>query len=389
MKNINKVFVIFYFFYGCFLGTSFFPGDACAELEKNEILAIGTASIRDGNVAQAKENAISQALTKGLESYLVHQLGTEGMVNNFQRVIYDILPQAREKIENFNILAEDQVEGEYRVLVRLRINETLLAKGLEDAGVLVSEGPPLTALFLVSEWREGATDYWWGDPEMHPALSRTELALHRAFQKRGLRPINPTLSAPDTTGFPESLRSAELEDSGALEWGRLFSSDVVFFGKMEILGEREVFLTVKAFDVSQGVLISRSMESEPIAVRSEGRQGAMEAIDRVVSRLADRMTPRIIQYAASDRASVRQFEVTLRGLSSYKEFRLFRDFLSRDVVGVKSVRQTRVRKNAITIAVEFKGDRNTFLERVLRHENLPFTVNLKPAEGEEIFFEVM
>lgn len=389
MENMNKLVLICCFFFVCFVGNSLFPVKLCAKLQKNEMLAIGAATVLDGNLAQAKENAISQALTKGLESYLLRQLGSKGMVNNFQRVIYDIIPQAREKIENFNILAEDQIEGEYRVLVRLRINEKLLDKGLTEAGVVLSEGPPLRALFLVSEWREGAAHYWWEDPEMPSSLSPTELSLHRAFQKRGLSPINRTLSVPDTTGSAESLRFAELEDSGALEWGKLFSADAVVFGKMEIFGEREAFLTIKVLDVNQGVQISQSMESEQIALGSEGKQAPIKAIDRLVNRLAARMAPTIIRYAASDRAKVRQLEVTLRGLSSYKQFRLFRDFLRRDVVGVKSVRQTRVRKNSISIAVDFKGDRNEFVERILKHENLPFSVNLEPTEAEGIFFEVM
>jgi hypothetical protein len=389
MKNMKKPIVIYCFFCVWFIGYALLPLKAGAELQENEMLAMGAATVVDGNLAQAKENAISQALAKGLENYLLHKLGTEGMANNFQRVIYGVLPEAREKIENFNILAEDETEGEYRVLLRLRINEKLLAKGLEESGVLLSEGPPLKALFLVSEWREERIYHWWEDPEMQPSLSPTELALHRAFQKRGLRPINRTLSVPDTTGLPDSLRSADLEPSGALAWGRLFSADVVLFGKMEILTEREAFLTVKVLDVAQGALISRSMETEKIAGGSEGKRATMRAIDRLANRLAARMTPTIIRYAAADRAKVRQLEVTLSGLSSYRQFRMFRDFLRRDVAGVASVRQTRVRKNAISMAVGFKGDPNAFVERVLRHENLPFSVNLAPAQGEGIFFEVL
>jgi len=57
-------------------------------------------------------------------------------------------------------------------------------------------------------------------------------------------------------------------------------------------------------------------------------------------------------------------------------------------MGVKSVRQIRVRKNSISIAVEFQGDRYRFLDRVLNHENLPFHLNIAETEEGNILLKV-
>ena len=213
----------------CVLWLSLLPAAMGAKTGENEILAIGTATIKDGNLAQAKESAISDALTKGVENYLLHRLGSEGVLNNFNRIIYEILPKAKVKVENFNILLEDQSGEAFNVFIKLRINEKVIDEKLREAGVVVTEGPPIEALFL---------------------------------------------------------------------------------------------------------------------------------------------------------------DITLKGLSSYKQFRVFRDFLRRDVSGVKSVRQTRVRKDAISIAVEFEGDRESFVERILNHDNLPFLVKLEQGEEEEILFRI-
>jgi hypothetical protein len=78
----------------------------------------------------------------------------------------------------------------------------------------------------------------------------------------------------------------------------------------------------------------------------------------------------------------------LKDLDSLKRFRIFRDFLRRDVVGVKSVRQTRVRKNSISIAIEFQGERNRFLDSVLNHENLPFPLNVVQTKEGEILLSI-
>jgi hypothetical protein len=227
LRTAYDFFIICCFF--CFLWLSLLPAAMAAKPGENEILAIGTATVKEGNLAQAKESAISDALTKGVENYLLHRLGSEGVANNFQRIIYDILPRAKAKVENFNILSEEQTGEAYKVLIKLRVNEKVIDEKLREAGVVVTEGPPIKTLFL---------------------------------------------------------------------------------------------------------------------------------------------------------------EITLKGLSSYKQFRAFRDFLRRDVSGVKSVRQTRVRKDAISVAVEFQGDRKRFVERVLNHENLPFLVKLDPGEDEEIVLRI-
>ena len=67
----------------CVLWLSLVPAAVGAKTGGNEILAIGTATVKDGNLAQAKESAISDALTKGVENYLLHRLGSEGVSDNF------------------------------------------------------------------------------------------------------------------------------------------------------------------------------------------------------------------------------------------------------------------------------------------------------------------
>jgi hypothetical protein len=354
---------------------------------KNEIFAVGTGSIVGGNLASAKESAISAALMKGVESYLMRRLGSRGVINNFKRLVQEIIPQAREEVENFHILTEDRTADKYRVLVRLGINEKVMDEKLREAGILLAEGPALKVLFLVSEKRQGIVSYWWKDPELHLALSPTELVLHNVFQKRGFRPINRTFSAPENIHSVD-LSSPELGDADALMMGRLFSADVVISGQAQIVDEKEVSITLKALDVNHGIHIRQGVESERIDEGPEGDERIISALEKAVDYLAARLIPAIIRIAASDEKKVRHLEITLKGLDTYKYFRLFKDFLSKEVEGVINVRQTRVRKNSMSIDVEFQGDGNKFLDRVLNNENLPFPVDVYRTEEGEILLEI-
>jgi hypothetical protein len=108
----------------------------------------------------------------------------------------------------------------------------------------------------------------------------------------------------------------------------------------------------------------------------------MEGVSSLANRLAVRFSPVLIEAVASDLEQVTQLDLTLTGLSNYRELTVFRDFLRTEVTGVLSVRQTRVRLDAISLSVEFQGNANRFLNRVLNHENLPFPMEaLQTEEG--------
>ncbi len=354
---------------------------------ENEVLAIGTGTIFSGNLASAKKSAISQALMKGAESYLVRRLGSQNVVNNFERLIQEIIPTAGEDIENFNILAEYQIGDKYQVLIRLRINEKVIDKRLSEAGLTLTEGPSIKLLFMVSETKQGVSSCWWKDPQTYYALSPTELALHNAFQKRGFTPINRTLNMPEGE-FPEDLRVVDLQDSDILKWGRMFSADVVIFGRTEILEERGLSLTLKALDVNRNVQICQDMQIETIDKGLESQEAMIKALERLANHLAESFTPAMIRTTALDHDQIRKLEITLIGLNNYKQFKTFVDFLQKQVIGVQSVRQIRVRKNSISIEVEFQGDRYRFLDRVLNHESLPFAMDLAETEEGNILLKV-
>jgi hypothetical protein len=386
-KSVKTVFIFFLLFLFS-PEVPFLHAETEGKPGENEVFAIGTGVIESGNVAQAKERAISQALMRGVENYLVRRLGKQGVANNFQRLIREIIPKAEEDIENFHILAEDQIGANCEVLVRLRINDKVLDERLRQAGIVFTEGPPLKLLFLVSETRNGNVSCWWRDPETRSALSPTELALHSLFQERGFRPINRVLSVPEAK-YTEDMLSAGLQDEGILKWGTLFSADVVIYGRAEVIEEKEVSISLEAFDVRQGVRICQDTLSEPVMEGPQGREKIIETIDRAVRLLAARLTPTIIRVSVSDQEMINRVEITIKGLTNFKQFTLLRAFLRRDVTGVKSVRQTRIRKDSISIAIEFTGDKYELLDRILNHENLPLEINLHQTEKGEILLTVL
>jgi hypothetical protein len=352
--------------------------------EQNEILVIGTGTIVDGNVAKARKMAISEALVKGVEEYLGRRLGSQTMINNFPRLLQDVIPKAREEIENFNILAEERMDKRYKILVRVKVNDKVMEEKLREIGVILMQGPPIRVLFLVSqtETREEKILYWWKDPETDSALSPVELALHRVFQERGFQPINRLLKIPEGDYSPE-MKALDLSDEDAIRWGELFSADVVVRGRCEIIAGDEVSIVLTALHVENHIMIGRNIQRERMDEGAVGMQQIVVAIEIAVNNVASRLTPQIMMTIELPESKIAQLSLTLKGLRNFRQFREFKDFLEKNVPGVKSVRQTRLKGNSMSVAVAFLGDEEKFLERVSNHESLPFKADLaKTAEGE-------
>ena len=370
-----------------FLGFQLSRAETGDNLEKNELLAIGTGTVVGGNSASAKKKAITQALMKGVEDYIAHLLGSQGIVNNFERVTEEIIPGAKEEIANFHILAEHQVNGKYKVLIKLKVNEEIIGEKLRSAGVILTDLPLIKVLFLVSETREGDISYWWKDGESFQDLSAVELTIHKVFQDRGFSPINRISSPPDFEQL-SNLTSPYLTNEDILQWGRLFSADVVIYGQSEIINKKELSLTLRALDVRQGSQICQESRVEPIEQELINTEQIIETLQGPVNRVAAKLCPCIIRTLASEHGEIHELKVTLTGTSRPKQFWVFRDFLRAEVVGVKSVIPSEIRGNSISATVEFQGDGEKFINRVLKHENLPYPLHLGQAEEGKIVFSL-
>lgn len=370
------------------INLSFSMAEAETGVAQNENVVIGTGTILDGNVAKARDMAISEALVKGVEVYLSKRLGSQGMINNFPRLLQEVIPKAKEGIENFHILAEERMDKAYKILVRVKVNDKVMEERLREAGVILVEGPPVRVLFLVSqeEPSAGRILYWWKDPETPSALSPVELALHRVFQERGFQPVNRLLKLPEG-GYSPEMKALDLSDDDAIRWGELFSADVVIWGKCEIIESRQIYLFLKALHVENGIMIARDMQTESMEEGGAGIEQVVRTIERAVGHVAGRLSPEIMMAIERPQAKTTQLLLTLKGLRSFKDFAAFKDFLEKRVAGVKSVKQTRVKGDSVSVSVEYLGDEERFLDSVSKHESLPFRADLeKTEEGEILVF---
>jgi len=231
------------------------------------------------------------------------------------------------------------------------------------------------------EHQKGNFFYWWRDPESDSPLTPMELALYRIFEEHGFSPMRRLLSVPEGDYSPE-MKMLDLSDEDAIKWGMLFSADVVIHGRCQIIEEKEISIILKILEVKKSTIISQDSQMEMIDEDMGSMEKILQTMENAINKVVVRVSPIIIKAMEVPETNTNQVEIALKGLRNFKEFRQLKGFIEKDIWGVKSVKQTKVKDNSIYILVEFIGDENRFLETLVNHGNLPFQIELtRMAEG--------
>lgn len=353
--------------------------------ESNELVVIGTAKITGGNEAADREEAINDALKKGVEAYLIKRIGSRGMINNFQKAVHDLIPKAKELVDNFFILSEARFEKELRILVRMRLNENLVARKINESEFILSEGPPCKVLFLIGQLgpQPGEKIYWWQDLQ-HPAgPNQVDTYFAKLFEESGLQSINrfsqtiPQDFSPEMSGF-------ELSEDYLRKWGNLFSADVVVHGQYEATAYKEVIVSLSAFDVKKG---SSILKDDLVEKGLEGTD-MTQLTEKAVYKISRRMAPLIIKSFEAQGIKTQTFEVTINGLKSFKQFRELKEFLEKKVKGTQSVKQTGAKGDSISVLVEYSGDAQKYLNQIANQQSLSFKFAVEKVSENKLIFTI-
>jgi hypothetical protein len=377
--NNRKMIFLISFLSVVFLYNVLYPINASCS-GKAEILAVGEGRIKGNNTADAKNEAIADALKKGMEEYLTGRLGHQGMIANFPVLINDVIPSAEAAVENFHILAEEKKVEKYSILVSIGVNEKLIEQRLKDLGIVNVETTSMKVLFLVSQTQDiskGAF-FWWKNPEEGPALTATELKLYNAFQQQGLEPVNRLSNSADN--YTDGMKKLELSNEDAAAWGKIYSADVVVKGKAAVSSDNSVSVYLEAINTVDGSMIGRAGQKEPMNPSDSGEARFANAMGTAMNSAALQLVPGILKLFGKNSGSSNRIEITLMDLNNFDELVAFKKFLEEGIIGVKSVTQSRIKGRTMGLSVEYSGSRDALLSRLKGNNKLPFQSDIS-AEG--------
>jgi hypothetical protein len=339
----------------------------------DERIVTGKGIIVNGNVALARNNAISQAFSKALEGYLIQRMGPHDMANNFQRLDEEILSKTKEKIQDYQIISEFNTDRYVRILMKVRVNKAILEKKLEKIKLREINTIQIGVLFLVSEKREDfSAIYWWGDPANQTSLTQTELFLSQVFENKGFRVINRSFFPPEES-YNESMLHLTLTNEAALKWGQLLSAQIVIAGEANLYRTSKASVFFKAIKVMDGTVVAQAYREGTLNSNLTNDQTAIEL---AINNWANDTISYIIEAAQPTQKAVNQIFIKIEGFKEFREFLHFKAFLRTNFPEIQSVLEKSIKKDSVKVSVEVKGDSKELAEKVLNHPKRPFSFEI-------------
>lgn len=353
--------------------------------DKNEtkgVLAFGVSRVNPRNMAEARKEALANAMNNGVQLYLLGRLGGEVVAEGMERFIGELVPEAVHEVANFNILGEMQTDTTYRLLVKIQVNEPAIERLIKEKGFFKRQERQISVLFMVSKKApgSGSRSYWWEEPERQGGLLPVEIALHRAFEEMGFTPVSRNFRIPTDENSHE-LRKPELSDEEAVQWGRLAMSDVVVLGSA-FIEDGMASVHLRAVDVTRGPVLAEQAARVALDQALSGEEMFLDGIQRAAKQVSEVIGPDIKESLASFDSVAQRVPLTLHGIRGFDQLRQFTTLLKEGIPGVESVNQTRFKGDSVNFSVSYKNDVGRLIEEIQGRSDLPFSMEVqKTPEG--------
>ena len=124
----------------------------------SEVEAKGASPIEKGQLTQARERALHDAMRRAVEAGVGVLIGSESATRDGQLLADRIYAKAEGYVERYDILGEKEQEGVYHVTITARVRKADLANSLVDLLVLDQQMDMPQLMVLMSDGQGGYGD---------------------------------------------------------------------------------------------------------------------------------------------------------------------------------------------------------------------------------------
>lgn len=340
--------------------------DACKSTpdkpESNDgwITVTGIASIRNGNLGLAKDEAVKDAKRVAVQEVLGSLVSARSDVKNFELVRQTVTSKSEGMIEKFEILSSAAVsDAEYNVKIKAKVSEALINQTIEE--VVASQGKP-RMMVLVDESFNGKAD---GNK-----VAQTEIELQ--FIAQGFpfvdRATVEKIVSKNRRKIADALGG---NNAAARELGVDAGAEIILVGASRVkdagkimnsqLTSMQADLNVRVIDINTGKILTAGQEHGAYP-HINAESGGVQAVKKAVTPLREKLVADIVKLWDINRANTITLLVT--GLD-YEKLMVLRGELTEKVRGVKAVNPKGSVGKAAKLEVEFEGSSFDLADRLL------------------------
>jgi hypothetical protein len=337
----------------------------------HEVTATGTGSIINGDVAHARDDAIDDALRKGLEQTMGLMVSAETLVENSQLIEDNIYSKTEGYVQNYQVIQEGKRdESLYEVTVKAIVKMGDLKNDLDAISELIRRKNTPRMMVLIEETNIGETP---GYHLITADLNTAETAMMEQFMAKGFRFVDQeTVKA----NLNRSVAAAILQgdNAKAATLGKSYGAEVVITGKAvakatetEAFGAKirsqQATVTARAIRTDTGDIIATG-SAQGAFPHIDDMTGGAKAIQKASAELSDNLMQKILDRWQADVNTGTTITLRVGGITSYSQLKKFESSLTYYVRGLTSVARREYSGSMATFEVQLKGDADDLAQRL-------------------------
>lgn len=363
---------------------------AWAQEEVHTVTAEGVAVIADGNMASARDGAVSDALRRAVEQAVGAMVSAETVAENYTVLSDRVYSKTAGYVKNYQVLSEMPETQLYRVTVKADVSQADLQNDLSALGLLMARKNMPRVMIMVAEQNIGQTTYaYWWDRSMSTQtdMTITENTLMQKLAGKGFNVVDHTVGGK-TVQLSNAYKIADLTNDSVQKVGALYNADVVIFGKAyaklrgSVLGTSMLSsmanISLRAVNTDNGAVIASATANGAAAHPDEMTAGT-NALKNVTEQAADQIIGQIVDRWSSEVSGAGLIQATVTGDVTYSRLVSLKEAVQAQVRGVKAIHQRSFEGQKALLDVEFSGSAHEFADGVARAAFKGFSVTVGGA----------
>jgi hypothetical protein len=347
------------------------PGFCFQEVKRVE--SEGLASIKEGDVAAARDKAIEDALRRAVEQTVGTIIESETVVQNYELISDRIYTKSDGYVAGYKILDENQQEKLYKVKALVDIGVDKLKDDLSAIGLLIRRmKKPRVMVMITDENIQGQSIF----DRYVASISQSEGIVIRKLREKGFTVVDAA-QVKQNLNRDEAVRAFSGDNQAASLLGNQAGAEVIIVGQAiaapggrvgnSNLISHHATITARAIKTGSSEVIAQDDE-EGAAVHVTPLIGAQNAIKQSAEKLADAIIEQILEKWASEATSLRSISLLVVDIQQEQLTKL-KIALENNVRGVARTYIRSFNANAAQLEIEFKGDGEDLAAEL---ENLSF-----------------
>lgn len=337
-----------------------------------EIRAIGSSPVREGNLAEAKKDALDQALQKAVIEAVEQTLSPAEVTKNLKKLTESVFQTGRSLVQDYQVEAEAYSQTLFVVIVKASIVHESLAEELRNAGftMLGMGGKRIVVIFSGEEWIK---------PILMEEMEKTLASLGLATKVEGADLYD--LSALSVYTWADIGRQKQADFIAWCHFQHACSENPD--GDVPCRGQ----ISTKIVDVDNRLLAaSRVLNSEgSYKDVQEGKAGVARNLSEQMNRF---MQDSLTGYNLRENLPETSLMVVLEGVTLYAQYEQVRGVLKNTIPGVEQVSLDSAGGGRFDIKVRYRGREEELKTKLLDHPFSRFQLLPEEPRAGAVIFRV-